>query len=215
MLTEEQTLINRLSDKQVAAIAAGDTWGVNREEFDLWLAHRNDCTWMRTHFNDHQNVNADYKVFNNAHLGATNFKDSLFHSCRFINAKMWHSTFTNVDFSNSDFNSADLEQSEFINCDLKDCWFIGAALFHVQGLRVISGVGHHGRLIYAYVYNGEIRIQAGCRNDMPEAVREAIKYEYRDSVYLADYLGVVKLLENWGKLEIKRLKAKAKNKSFY
>lgn len=209
-MEREPRSFEQLYDAHEAAELTRNHWMVNEDEFRLLVEHGSPLNRIRLNYDVLKNVSVSQRSLNDAHITNLEISESAFRYCRFINTQMWYNTFTDVDFKGSDFTHTDLEQSEFINCNLKNCWFVTANIPRVKGLKTVSPVGHHGRLIYAYVHNGEIRIQAGCRNATPDNMRTAIMSNYDKGAYRSDYLGAIKYLEAWGKSEIKRLKAKAK-----
>lgn len=202
--------LKKLIAKQETAIEHKISWGVDQNDFTLLNANVANMQWMRWQFASLKNVVIANKNFNHANLSVTDISNSEITNCLFNHVSLHSSLYTNVNFTHCDFSYTDFEQSEFVNCNLKNCWFGGTLIPRVRGLKTVNPVGQYGRLIYAYVFNGEIRIQAGCRNDTPDAVREAIMWDYEKGADRSDYLGAVKYLEYWGKAEIKRLKTRAK-----
>lgn len=196
------------------AQAGGYEYEISLNDYNLLLKSNCDgLDWIWIGWVSTENVASNHHRYINAVITGVDFTNSTMRHCRFNSAKLCSSTFTNVDFYDSSFDKADLEGVEFINCNLNDCYFVQADLRNVKGLKTVSPVGSHGRLVYTYVLDGEIRIQAGCRNGTPIEIRDAVNRDYEnDPVNKADYLGAVKYLEQWGKVEIKRLKVKAKAK---
>lgn len=201
-----------LLDSLVEAQQAKNEYEVSLDDFNLLLkAYNDNLSWIRIGRVSIENAASNHHRYTNAIITGVNFTNSVMRHCRFHDAVLCSSTFTNVDFYDSSFGKADLEGVEFINCNLNDCNFAQADLRSVKGLKTVLPVGGHGRLVYAYVLDGQIRIQAGCRNGTPIEIRDAVNDDYEDDpVNKADYLDAVKLLEAWGKREIKRLKASSK-----
>lgn len=211
---QDKRRTNELLDSLHEAQQAKNEYEVSLDDFNLLLkAYNDNLNWIRIGEISIENVASNHRHYANAIITRVNFTNSAMRHCHFNSAILCSSTFTNVDFFDSIFTKTDLEGVEFINCDLSDCYFVQADLSNTKGLKTVFPVGSHGRLIYAYVLDGEIRIQAGCRNETPTEIRDAINYSYEDDpVNKADYLGAVKYIEQWGKAEIKRLKARAKVK---
>jgi hypothetical protein len=212
-MSEDKSRLQTLRDELFEAQSQKTPYQINLEDFKLLAEKRGNLNWIQNDFASMSDFNLNGKLFDHAQLYNTHFTNGSMRNSRFTNANMHSGTYINVDFFDAGFYKADLEGVEFINCNLAYCRFAQADLTRVRGLRTITSVGDYGRLIYAYVYNGEIRIQAGCRNGTVAEIKAAVadKYEY-DKDGLQDYNDAIWLLERWGKREIKRLKAAAKSK---
>ena len=71
----------------------------------------------------------------------------------------------------------------------------GANLGGVNGIKAVSCVGDSKRLVFSYVFNDEIRIQAGCRNGTKQEIIDAINKDYADKPILKkEYLAAIEYL---------------------
>lgn len=166
--------------------------------------------WEYVYINGKQfeNQKLDHSRFGFADLDMNRFNAVSMHYAQFNHANLRDCLFTNCDLGSASFNKADLTHANFTGSDLEDCSFEGANLRYVTGLKMVTPVGHNGRNLYAYVYQGKIRIQAGCRNDVPKAIRVAVREDYDDDpINQADYMDAITLLEKWGRRELVRVKA--------
>ena len=99
----------------------------------------------------------------------------------------------------------DLEGANLYGANLKGANLYGAYLYGATGIKVVVPVGRSGRLVYAYIYDTQIRVQAGCRNGTPDEIRAAVDNDYAsDTDGRADYMDAIELLEKWGMRELAR-----------
>lgn len=154
-----------------------------------------------------------YFQFEECNLGWSNFSHANLHWAEFRECRLVAARFNDADLNGSVFHKTDLSGADFTGANLANASFVGADMIGVIGLKIICPVGGSGRLIYAYVYEGKIRIQCGCHNGTPKETRAAIERKYGKGGYwdepddLADYLDAVALLEKWGQRELERVKA--------
>lgn len=185
---------------------------LTHEEFSALLETDHAAEYASVRRFQGSGLNLKYRNFHHASITVSHFTDCQMRHTAFGEAALSYTTFTNCDLDEADFAKADLSEVDFRNCNLEGCYFGGAFAMAVRGLKTISPVGSKGRLIYAYVYDGDLRIQAGCRNGTADEIRAAVKLNYDDDpVGRRDYLGAIKYLEAWGKDEKRRLKQLAKD----
>lgn len=208
MNSDEREFMNELDRRQQEANNINTHWRVSGEEFDraFDLGRR---SWSRVMLNYHRFTQHDFYNFNfrEADLDGCIFENMNLRSVSFDGASLHEAYFKDCNLSEVGWSRTDLTRTKFINCDLSGIGLDQINIRCVTGLKVVGPVGRAGRNIVGYVYDGEIRIQAGCRNDKSNGIRAAVREEYAyDLMNQADYYDAIKLLEAWGKREIKRLK---------
>lgn len=203
----DREFLNALSERQ-KSLQTNTRWEITQVEFER--AHKLGMTmWKGSRLiqRDFKDMNFYCNDFTHCVLNGSTFIDCNLTGARFNHSELNGVQFINCDLNASCFYSADMRWCKFQNSDLETVNFNQAYIGMVKGLKIVDPVGDHGRLVYAWVIDGEIHIQAGCRNAAPLELREAIERDYwHDPDGLADYLDAVTLLENWGKREINRLK---------
>lgn len=205
-----QQFIDRLSRLKDDALDSETYWTVDHEDVVRAIDLRyTDFAKSRFRDQNFSDLNLTGFAFHKAYVVYTLFTGAILCHAGFVNATLTGSVFHSANMRNVDLCRADLEETDFANADLMYAYLLQASLSWVKGFKVVAPVGRAGRLIYAYTRNGEIRIQAGCRNATPDDMRTAIRNTYhtadrRDD--RNDYLDAVKLLESWGKREIKRVR---------
>ena len=96
-------------------------------------------------------------------------------------------------------------ERDLIRANLYGATLYGANLYGANGVKTVAPVGQSGRLIYAYIHEAQIHIQAGCRNGTPDEIRAAVEKDYASNLDgQADYMDAIDLLEKWGKRELAR-----------
>ena len=96
-------------------------------------------------------------------------------------------------------------ERDLIRANLEGATLYGANLYGANGVKTVAPVGQSGRLIYAYIHEAQIHIQAGCRNGTPDEIRAAVEKDYASNLDgQADYMDAIDLLEKWGKRELAR-----------
>jgi hypothetical protein len=192
------------------AIRENSTWMVSTAEFVAAVnANVRDFPKAELRHGNFENLDASYLRFAKGFASLQHFTRCDLNNANFFGSQMTETVFENCNLFDVSFRNCDLTGAEFLNCNMKMLNIWGADLDRVEGLKVVSSVGSRGRLVYAYVYEGETRIQAGCRNATPDKMREAIDMTYggfsEDNPDREDYLDAVLLLERWGEREMTRL----------
>lgn len=212
MNKDDREFLDYLNNRQREGRNSENCWFISSAEFERGLA-LGKRDWHRVGLNGYhfKGVNLHGFSFNNADLDNCHFEDCDLRYTRFSHSVMRDTRFMNCDMEGAGLFNVDLRWSTFVNCNLEAVDLERSQIRLVRGVKIVSPVGRGGRLLYAYVHEGKTRIQAGCRNDVPAAVKAAVLHDYEaGSMYQADYLDAIKLLESWGKREAKRLKALVK-----
>lgn len=204
----DHEFMNELQLRRRTARIEQSHWTINLDDFKRGC-YLGVLDWERVYLNCRtiKSLNLGSARFGSADLDNNLFETVDFRFARFYDAALQNTHFIDCNLIAANFNEANLSHVDFTGSNLMDCTFEGTNLRHVTGLKMITPVGCNGRNVYAYVDQGQIRIQAGCRNDEPDGIRAAVREDYADDpVNKADYLDAVTLLEKWGKRELKRVK---------
>lgn len=204
-----QLFLARLTDEQNAAQAANMTFTITTPDFERALSYGANA-FHRVFMNGREFANLDmaWRRFEHADLDYCSFENCDLNGVNFTDASVRGVKFINCSLSGASFRDTHLNYAEFVNCDLDGITLIGTRVKETSGLMTIAPVGRSGRTVYAYVRDGKIRIQAGCRNATPTQTRKAIREDYADyEAGCEEYLDAVKFLERWGEREIARLSA--------
>ena len=109
------------------------------------------------------------------------------------------------DLIRANLEGATLYGANLYGANLEGANLYGANLYGANGVKTVAPVGQSGRLIYAYIHEAQIHIQAGCRNGTPDEIRAAVEKDYASNLDgQADYMDAIDLLEKWGKRELAR-----------
>lgn len=205
----KQVFLDHLTDEQNAAQAANLTFVMTAPDFERALSYgANAFHRVFMNYKEFANLDMAWRRFEHADLDYCTFENCNLTGVNFTAASVRGAKFINCSLSGASFRDTHLNYTEFVNCDLDGITLIGTQVKKTSGLTTIAPVGRSGRTVYAYVRDGKIRIQAGCRNATPTQTRKAIREDYAsNSAYQEEYLDAVKFLERWGKREIARLSA--------
>ncbi len=102
-------------------------------------------------------------------------------------------TFNRLADEYCNLRDADLRNADLYNADL-----CGADLRGAKGIVSLSGIGQEKRFIFAYVYNNEIRIQAGCFNGTVIELIKAVCDKYHTSEKIQgnnEYMAAIELIK--------------------
>ena len=98
------------------------------------------------------------------------------------------------DFRGANLCAANLYGADLYGADLRDADLRGANLCRAdlrgaRGVAAAGPVGEESRMIYGHIFQGEIRIQAGCRNMPVEEMKTAVQEKYLNPArpHLAKY----------------------------
>lgn len=212
MYTEQEAadrdaFLNHLFKQMEKATETETAWRLSPEALQRGIGYGyTDFRWAYLFSENLNNLNMSGLMLRSAYLNECDLRGTELSFTTLENARLVRCNFAGANLHDTDLENADCEYAEFGNADLRDIYLIGANFRGATGLILLGPVGEHQRMIYGYTRDGETRIQAGCFNGTPAELLTAIdsKYSAR-SPYRMGYRDAARLIERWGKREVKRL----------
>lgn len=139
-----------------------------------WMRKRNlghlNLENAQLRFADLEGAKLHNANFRNADLEWANLKNADLDSAQFYKAELVGANLENAAMRNADLGDSNCASANFKGAYLHETNFYGAYLASAIAIVSVSGVGSEGRYAWFWVYEGKLRIMAGCFNGTKEAL---------------------------------------------
>ena len=148
---------------------------------------------IRLHFADLAYADLSEANLNRAALNSANLREANLTRANLIEAGLRRADLSCADLREIDLCGADLTDANLSNANLESAKLYAATLYGAKGIISIGPIGNEDRIIYAYRYNNEVYVMAGCFNGTLEEFANVVIDKYGDN--RAEYNAAITLIQ--------------------